>query len=135
MLVLDTSALVKRYVEEEGTSDVLARMSADADWSASALCLAEATITLCHLGFEPEVEQVLLRALDDDWAHFHVVPVDDLCLTRAAELGCGQRLRTLDAVHLAAASRLPVGFQFLTFDERQGAAARELGYDVADVSG
>jgi hypothetical protein len=56
-----------------------------------------------------------------------VVPVDDLCLARAVEIGCEHRVRTLDAVHLAAAERLPPPVRFLTFDARQGGAAQALG--------
>jgi predicted nucleic acid-binding protein len=129
MLVLDTSALVKRYVEESGSSDVVRLMTEDSLWCASALARAEAQVTLCHLGFETTVEQQLVRSLNVDWEHFHVVPLDELCLARAAEIGCEQRLRTLDAIHLAAADRLPRPFSFLTFDVRQAAGARTLGFD------
>lgn len=134
MLVLDTSALVKRYVDEEGTAEVVRRMEADETWCASSLCRTETHVTLCRLGFEPEVERTLLRALHEDWEHFLVVPLDDICLSRAAEIGCEQRVRTLDALHLAAADRLPAAFTFVTFDSRQGDAARALGFDVAGVA-
>jgi predicted nucleic acid-binding protein len=131
MLVLDASALVKRFVEEAGTSDVVRLMADDSGWAASALCRAETHVTLCHLGFEETVERQLARSLEADWEHFLVVPVDDLCLARAAEIGCNRRLRTLDAIHLAAADRLPYPFTFVTFDVRQAEAARALGFDVA----
>lgn len=130
MLVLDTSALVKRYVEEPGTSEVVLLMGDDSDWAASAFCRAETHVTLCHLGFDETVEQQLARMLEADWEHFLVVPVDDLCLARGAEIGCERRVRTLDAIHLAAADRLPRPFTFVTFDGRQGDAARALGFDV-----
>lgn len=133
MLVLDASALVKRYVEAVGTSDVLALMEGDPGWCASALCRAETHVTLCHLGFEETVEQQLARSLHADWEHFLVVPVDDLCLARAAEIGCERRLRTLDAIHLAAADRLPRPFTFVTFDARQAEGARSLGFNVQGV--
>lgn len=134
MLVLDTSALLKRYVDEEGTAEVVRRMEADETWCASSLCRTETHVTLCRLGFELEVERTLLRALREDWEHFLVVPLDDTCLSRAAEIGCEQRVPTLDALHLAAADRLPAAFTFLTFDARQGIAARALGFDVAGVA-
>lgn len=134
MLVLDTSALVKRYVEEMGTSEVLELMAKDSDWAASALCRAETHVTLCHLGFGEAVERRLARLLEADWEHFVVVPVDDLCLARAAEIGCESRSRTLDAIHLAAADRLPRPFTFVTFDIRQAEAAKFLGLDVAGAA-
>lgn len=134
MLVLDTSALVKRYVDEVGTAEVVRLMAEDTVWSASALCRAEAHVTLCHLGFEETVERQLGRALQDDWMRFHVVPVDDLCLARASEIGCQRKLRTLDAIHLAAADRLPRPFRFVTFDVRQADGAQQLGFDVAGAA-
>lgn len=129
LIALDTSALLKRYVAEPGRDAVLEAMSADPVWCASALCGAEAEVTLCHLGLaDPDLQSQRL-ALRADWQRFYVVPVDDLCLGRAAEIGCDHRVRTLDAVHLAAAERLPRPLRFLTFDRRQAAAARALGFE------
>jgi predicted nucleic acid-binding protein len=55
-----------------------------------------------------------------------VVPVDPACLERAAEIGCQFEVRTLDALHLAAADRLPRPVVMLTFDQRQADAARSM---------
>lgn len=71
-----------------------------------------------------------LSALANDWQRFHVVPVDDRCLHRASEIGCGLQVRTLDAIHLAAAERLPGPTPFLTFDRRESVAAVTLGLQV-----
>ena len=71
------------------------------------------------------------RNLEVDWARFAVVPLQEVVLVRAIEIGCQTRIRTLDALHLAAAERLSSGVTLLTFDERQAAAARELGFTVA----
>jgi hypothetical protein len=131
MLVLDTSALVKRYVDETGTKRVLALMEADSAWCASALAVVETQVTICHLGLIDAVRQERIDALLTDWERFTVVPLDDLCLARAAEIGREQRVRTLDAIHLAAAERLPRPAPFVTFDERQADAGRALGLDVA----
>ncbi|MBA3382001.1 MAG: type II toxin-antitoxin system VapC family toxin [Actinobacteria bacterium] len=133
MLVLDASALVKRYVEEAGTSEVIRLMAEDSKWCAAALCRTETQVTLCHLGLGETVERQLGRLLHADWEHFLVVPVDDLCLASAAEIGCERRLRTLDAIHLAAADRLPRPFTFVTFDVRQADAARALAFEVTGV--
>ena len=70
------------------------------------------------------------RAIRDDWERIHVVPVDQRCLDRAAELGRTQPLRTVDALHLAAADRLPRPTTFLTFDPRQIPVALALGFEV-----
>ncbi len=129
-LVLDTSALVKRYLDEDGTEVVLQQMSRDEQWCASALALTEAHITMCHTGLGPTDLAQAHAALRDDWQHLIVVPVDDLCLARSREIGCAHMIRTLDAIHLAAAERLPKPARFLTFDRRQAAAAEALGLDV-----
>lgn len=131
MLFLDTSALLKRYVDEDGTLLVLELMDSDVEWVASALAHAEAEVTLCHLGLDTESETEQRRRLRDDWERFLVVPIDGPCLARAADIGCGQRIRTLDALHLAAADRLPRPFTFLTFDRRQAHAAAAIGLSVA----
>jgi predicted nucleic acid-binding protein len=70
------------------------------------------------------------RRLQDDWDRFAVVPVDAACLSLAGELGCEHRVRTLDAIHLAAAMRLPGPVTFLSFDRQQAEAAGRLGLHV-----
>ncbi|HXX60290.1 MAG TPA: type II toxin-antitoxin system VapC family toxin [Candidatus Sulfotelmatobacter sp.] len=130
MLFLDTSALVKRYVEEEGTKLVLQRMAEDPEWVAASVARTEAEITLCRLGFESGGSADAWRLLREDWARCHVVPLDPACLEQASALGCAHQLRTLDALHLAAAQRLPQPFVLLTFDRRQADAARAMGFVV-----
>ncbi|MBA2383201.1 MAG: type II toxin-antitoxin system VapC family toxin [Actinobacteria bacterium] len=130
-LFLDTSALVKRYVAEMETDRVLTLMESEPEWCAPALCYSETRVTLCHLGFEDETLSALADALESDWDRFFVVPIDDLCLAQAIEIGCRHRVRTLDAIHLAAASRLPGPTTFATFDSRQAQAARALELEVA----
>jgi predicted nucleic acid-binding protein len=126
MLFLDTSALVKRYVEQDGTELVLRLMEKDPSWAASAVARTEAEITLCRLGFGPEEADALGKRLREDWDRFHVVPLDPACLEAAAAIGCRHEVRTLDALHLAAADRLPRPLVLVTFDRRQGDAARSM---------
>ena len=130
MLFVDTSALVKRYLAEDGRDDVLAQMEGDPDWAISAVARTEAELTLCHAGFDEDSLAELLSALARDWARMLVVPVDVTCLAQASRIGCEQRIRTLDAIHLAAADRLPRPVSYLTFDARQAAVATALGLDV-----
>jgi predicted nucleic acid-binding protein len=130
MLFLDTSALIKRYVEEDGTALVLRRMSEDLEWVVSAVARTETEISLCRLGIDTSVDAAATSRLGQDWGHCHVVPMDPACLARAAELGCRYDVRTLDALHLAAADRLPQPLVMLTFDRRQADAARAMGLTV-----
>lgn len=131
MLFLDTSALLKRYVEEDGTRRVLDVMDADGDWIASTVAYVEAQVTLCHMGFDAATLDQVRKLLRDDWERFLTVPVDGVCLARAAQIGCQQRVRMMDALHLAAADRLPRPFTFLTFDHRQARAAAALDFRLA----
>lgn len=126
MLFLDTSALLKRYVEEVGTDLVLRRMDEDGEWAVSSMARTEAEISLCRLGFEQGESAEVWQRLRDDWERCHVIPVDPSCLGRAAEIGCRYEVPTLDAVHLAAADRLPQPLVVLTFDRRLADAARAM---------
>lgn len=130
MLFLDTSALLKRYVEEDDTEFVLRRMQDDPEWVVSSVARTEAEITLCRLGFDPDQSPDVWQRLREDWDHCHVVPVDPASLDVAAEIGCRHQVRTLDALHLAAADRLPRPLVMLTFDRRQAEAARAMSIAV-----
>jgi len=55
------------------------------------------------------------------------------CLDRAAELCREHPLRTVDALHLAAADRLPGPVTFVTFDPRQIPVALALGFQVVST--
>jgi predicted nucleic acid-binding protein len=127
---VDTSALVRRYVDEPGRELVVATMAADDTWAASAMTRTESMMTLHHLAGGPHQQARLWSAFRDDWDAFVVVPVDQRCLVRAAELGASYALRVVDAIQLAAADRLPRPLRYLTFDRRQIPAAAALGMEV-----
>ncbi len=129
-LALDTTALLARYLDGTYRTVILDAMAADRDWCASALVLTEAMMLVDRLGDDPSRTDELRGAIRDDWERIHVVPVDQRCLDRAAELGRTQPLRTVDAIHLAAADRLPHPTTFATFDPAQIPVAMGLGFDV-----
>jgi predicted nucleic acid-binding protein len=129
LIFLDSSALVKRYVAEPGSDMVLEAMANDRDWSASVLAATETRIALCRRGPEGALDSSVQRRLADDFQRFIVVEVDAECLAEAEAIGCRFRVRTLDAIHLAAALRLP-SVTFLSFDQRQCEVARSLGLVV-----
>jgi uncharacterized protein with PIN domain len=130
MLFVDTSALVKRYLDEPGRDLVLGAMAGDDTWCASAITRTEATLVLQRLAAGPRQAERLDRALRVDWDLFHVVPVDERCLRVAAEIGAEFGLRLVHAVQLAAADRLPRPVRFLTLDDRTVAAAVGLDLEV-----
>ena len=129
MLFVDTSALVKRYVQEPGRDLVVDAMAGDDRWCASELARTEALLVLHRIAATPRQAERLARLLQADWDAFHVVPVDDRCLATAADIGANFGLGVVDAIHLAAATRLPGPVRYLTLDPRQVSAAVALDLD------
>jgi len=129
-IALDTTALLARYLDGPFRAVILDAMDHDHDWCASAVAFSEAMMLVDRLGDDPTRTDELRGAIRDDWERIHVVPVDQRCLDRAAELGRTQPLRTVDAIHLAAADRLPRPLRFATFDPAQIPVAMGLGFDV-----
>lgn len=127
MLAFDSSALVKRYQEEEHSEWLGAQMEEDGFWCGSSLLAPETAIAISHsIKTSDDLAQADMR-LSRDLEFFDLLPVDADCLVKGIELARGLRLRTLDALHLAAVSRLPASCQFITFNERQSEAASEIG--------
>lgn len=122
-LYLDASALVKRYIEEDGSDAVLAAMEGADGWA------------ICRIGYVETVRAVALvggrraaQRVDADWASFDVVEVDADLAETAAELTLSAELRSFDALHLAAALVLPAeDLTLATWDTRLHRAAREQG--------
>jgi predicted nucleic acid-binding protein len=133
ILAVDTSALVRRYVRTAGHGLVTEAMAEATTWCASAMARAETLQALHHVALTPGQHDRLWQALRSDWDRFHVVPLDDRCLARAVEIGATFRVRSVDALHLAAADRLPRPVRYLTFDRRQIPAAAALGFEVISL--
>lgn len=129
-LYLDASALVAAQVATPNRTLVLDALEADPLWCTSAVSLTEALAMVDRLLDEPLLRQDLEDQLRLLWDRLWVIPVDQRCLDRAAELTREQPLRLADALHLAAADRLPRPLQFLTLDAAQIPVALSLGFDV-----
>jgi predicted nucleic acid-binding protein len=135
VLYVDTSALVRRYLHDRNRPLVLDAMAEADAWAASSLVRTETQVTLHRAAVSPRQQQALWRELRDEWDAFWVVPIDDRCMARAVELGATYGVRIVDAIHLAAADRLPRPVRFLTFDRRQIPAADALGFEVLSPLG
>ena len=132
-VVLDTSALLALAVEGPQRPVVLAALADDPVWCASAMALTEALPAIDRLTEEPILRADLEDAVRLAWDHLHVVPVDQRCLDRAAALSRLQPVRLTDAIHFAAAERLPRPIRFVTFDPAQIGVALGLGFDVVST--
>lgn len=130
MLALDATAFAARHLDTPERDVIVAAMAADGDWCASALALTEALLLVDRSVEDPRHRRRAGRALRADWARVHVVPVDQTCLDRALAIGREHPVRTVDAIHLAAADRLPRPVTFATLDHHQIPVALALGFDV-----
>jgi predicted nucleic acid-binding protein len=132
-LALDTSALLALVVDGDQRAVVLEALAAEPVWCASAMALTEALPAIDRLTDEPILRSDLEDAVRLAWDHVHIVPVDQRCLDRAANLSRLQPVRLTDAIHLAAAERLPDPVRFVTFDPAQIGVAIGLGLDVVSA--
>jgi hypothetical protein len=131
-IVLDTSALLAVAVDgpqRQVVLDALDRFAGE-PWCASAMALTEALPAIDRLTDEPVLRDDLEDAVRLVWDVLHVAPLDQRCLDRAASLARTQPVRLTDAIHLAAAERLPPPVRFVTFDPAQIGVALGLGYEV-----
>ncbi len=124
----DTSAVVALHIESPLRR--IAREALGEPTCTSALALTEALALLPKLTDEPVLQADLEDALRLQWDRYAVVPLDQRCLDRAAELLREQPLRLADALHLAAADRLPRPLTYVTFDPAHIPVALSLGFDV-----
>jgi len=130
---VDTSALLKRYVDEDDSDIADAWLRADPVLVTSWVTLVEARRNLARL-LDGTALADARRQLLADLDHVAMMAVDEPLSRAAAEIGEVLGVRSLDAVHLASAQRLQVpGITFLTFDLRQAQAARSLGFAVVGV--
>ena len=129
-LALDTSALLALAVDGPERAVVLRAMDVDPIWCASALALTEALPAIDRLTGETVLRTDLEDAIRHAWDHVHIVPIDQRCLDRAANLSRLQPVRLTDAIHFAAAERLPRPVTFVTFDPVQIGVALGLGFEV-----
>lgn len=126
----DTSALLKRYVEEP-----------DSDRAVDLLVAADELLTGRHTVVEvrrnlarllPATSVTTARgAFGEDLEALSIIELDPATCELAATIAEQTGVRTLDAMHLGAAMRVGTTLTFITFDVRQAQAARALGFAVA----
>lgn len=132
-LFLDSSALLSLAVDGRSRSVVLEALDDDGHWCASALALCEALALIPRLSDEVILHDDVEDSIRLLWDHVAIVPVDQECLDRAALIARSQPVHINDAIHLAAADRLPRPVRFVTFDSAQIPVALALGFDVVSA--
>ncbi len=108
-------------------------MDADPEWCASALVHPEVVALIERIAADHGDRTDIRTEFERDWERLAIVPVDAQCLARAGELLSTHPLRMIDALHLAAADRLPRPLTFVTFDHHQIPVALALGFDVVST--
>ncbi len=139
ILFLDTSALVKLYVDESDSRNVR-------DWVDEADAIAcqwlayvearSAFATKRRLSELSDTELATCKqAFEADWARCHKVTVTEALLRRAGAISERLGLRAYDSVHLAGADYLQTALgspiTFGSFDRQQVEAATQLGLAIA----
>ncbi len=123
----DSSALVK-IVREEPETSALRAFFAEADIVSCELVLAELPRAIRRaVSLDPQLPlERLIEQAGEIIGAIGLVPVDRALLLAAGALA-EPALRTLDAIHVAAAVEANPLDAFVTYDERQAAAARLAG--------
>ncbi len=132
----DTSAFVKRYIEEPGTDKVIEICSQADELVLSVICLPEMISTLTRLIREgrlslPEYRQtrsLILRDIEDT----EICSVTPEVVAQTIRCLESDSLRAMDAIHLGCALLVEVDL-FVSSDKRQIEAAKRAGLNVIEV--
>jgi predicted nucleic acid-binding protein len=141
ILYLDTSALVKLFVEEAHSDRVRKAVSRAKLSATHAIAYVEACAAFAraaHARGDATLFAGLRANLDGLWPALEVLEVTGPLVRRAADLAGRDRLRGYDCVHLAAAEsafeafRGQVPFRFAVFDDALRGAARRSGIPLLE---
>jgi predicted nucleic acid-binding protein len=139
-LYLDTSSLVKLYVEEVGSNDVRALVSRAAVVATSIVAYPETRSALARLRRSGDLTAARCSAVKRDfeaqWPAFLTLEVTHPVSREAGELAERYALRGFDALHLASfaeiARRAGVsGTHFSSFDDHLNKASRDVARRLA----
>ena len=129
-LYVDSSALLKRYIDEPDSEAAEALLRSDQSLLTARHTIVEVRRNLSRLLGETDAAAAR-AAFTQDLRVFSIVELDEVTCETAAGIAELTGVRSLDALHLAAAQRVGgPAVPFLTFDLRQAQAARNLGMTV-----
>lgn len=129
-LYLDSSALLKRYIDEPDSDRYNDILGHDETWLTSRITWVEVWRNLGRrlTGADAPRMRDAFRA---DWGRLAVVEIDAVLAEDAGRLADLTGARSLDALHLASLQRAgPTGITLVTADLRQAQAARSFGWTV-----
>ena len=127
---VDASALLKRYIAEADSELAQQLVSADPVLVTSWVTVIEVRRNLARV-FSGSALARRHEVAEADFDGMALVACDPAVCVAAAAVAETLGVRSLDAIHLASAQRLMIAdLSFVTFDLRQGQAARTLGMHV-----
>jgi len=110
IVYLDTSSLVKLYVEETDSGKIRAIASNATVISTSKTAYAEARAAFARKqkegGFSSNVLRKIVGDLNRDWESYFVIEITDGLIRYAGDLAEKHFLRGFDSIHLASAVNL-----------------------------
>jgi predicted nucleic acid-binding protein len=130
-LYLDTSSIVKLYVDEPGSDEVRQELDEASAAATSLIAYAEARATFARLrrlgGITPAGLRLAKRDFDTDWLVWAIVPPSMSLCRAAGDLAEEYGLRGFDSVHLATFLQLTTTerseVRFSSFDRNLSRAA------------
>ncbi len=129
-LFLDSSAVLKLYLDEDDSARYEELLHSDESWTfAQHACVEVRRILARRLESDDLADA--RRSFEQHWDRARIVELDESTCDLAIQIVETTSARTLDALHLAAAQRVGGGaLSFVTADLRQAQVARSLGWTV-----
>jgi len=128
-LYVDSSAVLKRYVDEHDSEVAIELMATDPVLVTCRITEVEVRRNLARLLASEDLDRQR-RLFADDLDAFALVRLDATTCNEAARIAEETLCRSIDSLHLAAARRTGKGTTVLTFDQRQARVARSIGLAV-----
>ncbi len=136
-IFFDPSSLVKRYVEEKGSEEVLRLCGQATELGLSVICFPEIISALSRLRREKKLagpEYVRAKhALIEDLSDASICNITETGVDQCVLLLEENVLRAMDGFHIAAALEWKADL-FVSSDGRQISAARKSGLQVKSVA-
>jgi uncharacterized protein len=135
-IFLDSSALVKRYIEETGSQKVAERCAKAGEIAVCIICLPE-VLSACNLLLrEKKINQEQYNWIKNEFLldinELVIIDLTDDVISRSIQCLEKGAVRSLDALHIAAAVEYKCGL-FLSGDIRQKKIAGQMGLKVEIV--
>jgi predicted nucleic acid-binding protein len=138
IVYFDTSALVKGYVQEAGSSEVLEVLDNEGNSFGSAVVTQVEMASAIQRAIQTiGVSTIPAKAWQDfldDWSGFNLIEISPVLIERACRAAWEHKPRGYDSLHLAAAllwqESLGEQVTLATFDRNLWTAGQKMGLDV-----